>query len=385
MEVGFFFWPFDTGLIRRMAAAADRFGYDMIGIADTPGNAMDPWVAATMVAETTKRARVALCVTNLVSRRPAVSAAAIASLDRSAPGRCVLGIGAGHSGTRNLGMERSTLGEIERGVRHIKTLLSGAPATLDGGTAHIPWVAGPSVAGPSGIAAPKVFLAGSGPRTLALAGAVADGAFVNYGITAESMAQSDSRVRDGATAAGRGPDAIETWQIASLDCNADGAAARRKAGAILAFMAGGYILDAPDLATRGVPEALHEPILELRRGSWSRPGDADAALVDELGLFDYLAGRFAILGTPSECLEQLLAAHAAGLRRVMFTVSVASDPAVTVELFGAKVLPEFRAAISAGSRCDEIRPPTTSRGLISAIFSHGAGEEGRRSTAESTH
>jgi len=33
-----------------MAQAADRFGYDMIGIADTPGNAMDPWVAATLVA-----------------------------------------------------------------------------------------------------------------------------------------------------------------------------------------------------------------------------------------------------------------------------------------------------------------------------------------------
>ena len=142
MDVGFFFWPFDTQLIRRMATAADRFGYDMIGIADTPGNAMDPWVAATMVAETCERARVALCVTNLVTRQPAVSAASIASLDRLAEGRCVLGIGAGHSGTRNLGMERSTLSETERGIRHIKTLLSGEPATLDGGTAHIPWVTG---------------------------------------------------------------------------------------------------------------------------------------------------------------------------------------------------------------------------------------------------
>jgi 5,10-methylenetetrahydromethanopterin reductase len=189
-----------------------------------------------------------------------------------------------------------------------------------------------------------VFLAGSGPRTLALAGAVADGAFVNYGITSDTMAQSEARVRDGATAARRDPDDVETWQIASLDCNADGEAARAKAGAILAFMAGGYILNTRDLNTRGVPEALHEQVLELRRRYSTRPGAADAALVNELGLFDYLAGRFAILGTPAECLEQLLAAHAAGLKRVMFTVSVASDPAGTVELFGEKVLPAFRAA-----------------------------------------
>jgi 5,10-methylenetetrahydromethanopterin reductase len=232
------------------------------------------------------------------------------------------------------------LGEIETGIGHIKTLLRGEAVTLEGGAAHIPWVTG----------APKVFLAGSGPRTLALAGAVADGAFVNYGITAETMAQSERRVRDGAASAGRDPGDIETWQIASLDCNADGAAARRKAGAILAFMAGGYILDTRDLNTRGVPEALHEPIRELRRRYSTRPGDADARLVDELGLFDYLAGRFAILGTPEECLDQLVAAHAAGLRRVMFTVSVASDPAGTVELFGEEVLPEFRAAVSSGSR-----------------------------------
>ena len=177
MDVGFFFWPFDTALVRRMASAADQFGYDMIGIADTPNNAMDPWVSATIVADACERARIALCVTNLVTRQPAVSAASIASLDRLAEGRCVLGIGAGHSGTRNLGMEGSTLGETDRGIRHIKKLLRGEPSTLDGGTAHIPWVTG----------TPKVFLAASGPKTLALAGAVADGAFINYGITAETM------------------------------------------------------------------------------------------------------------------------------------------------------------------------------------------------------
>ena len=230
MEVGFFFWPFDAALIRRMADAADRYGYDMIGIADTPGNAMDPWVAATIVAEATTRTRVALCVTNLVSRQPAVSAASIASLDRLAEGRCVLGIGAGHSGTRNLGMENASLSEINQGIRHIKTLLSGEPATLeDGGTAHIPWAAG---AGDR----PKVFLAGSGPKTLALAGAVADGAFVNYGITTDTMAQSINRVFEGAAAAQRDPDEIETWQIASRDCNLDSAAARKKAGAMVSVV-----------------------------------------------------------------------------------------------------------------------------------------------------
>ncbi len=333
MEIGFFFWPYTPALVERMAAAADRYGYDMIGIADTPGNAMDPWISAAVVARETHQARIALCVTNLESRHPAVSAAAIASLDLLAPGRTVLGLGAGHSGTRNLGLESSGLRGLDAGIGFVKRLMTGAPASLDGASAHIPWAQGGG----------RVFLAGSGPKTLRLAGGIADGAFVNFGIAPENMRHSEALVADGARTAGRGADEVEIWQIASLDCNRDEDAARRKLGAILAFMAGGYILGADDLAERGVPAEYHEPLRELRRRYSTRPGDADARLVDELGLFDYLSGRFAVYGTPDRCLARLRAARAAGLRRVMFTVSVASDPAGTVELFGEHVLPAIRA------------------------------------------
>jgi 5,10-methylenetetrahydromethanopterin reductase len=333
MQVGFFFWPYDPALTERLAAAADRYGYAMIGIADTPGNAMDPWVAATLVARSTRHARVALCVTNIESRHPAVAAAAIASLELIAPGRTVLGIGAGHSGTHNLGLRRSSVGELADGIRFIKTLLRGEPAAYrDGGAAHLPWVKRPS----------PVFLAASGPKALAASGETADGAFVNFGLTRETLAQSEAAVAAGATSAGRDGAEIETWQIAALDCDADGDAARAKIGAILAFMAAGYILGSGDLGQRGVPEALHAPLRELRRRYSTRPGAADAALVSELGLFDYLAERFAICGTPCECRDQLLRAKAAGLERVMFTVSVASDPAATVERFGRDVLPAIR-------------------------------------------
>jgi hypothetical protein len=42
-------------------------------------------------------------------------------------------------------------------------------------------------------------------------------------------------------------------------------------------------------------------------------------------------------------LRQALAAKAAGATRLMFTVSLASDPVRTVELFGEHVLPALRA------------------------------------------
>ncbi len=94
-----------------------------------------------------------------------------------------------------------------------------------------------------------------------------------------------------------------------------------------------------NLETRGVPDHLREPLLELRRRYSTRPGEADIALVEELGLFDYLSRRLAVCGNPDDCLAQTRAAKAAGASRLMFTVSLADDPVRTVELFGEHVVP----------------------------------------------
>jgi 5,10-methylenetetrahydromethanopterin reductase len=291
---------------------------------------MDPWVSAAIVARSSRRARVAICVTNLLTRHPAVSAAAIASLDQLANGRAVLGIGAGHSGTKNVGLAKSRAEELADGVTFIKTLLQGKPAALAGASAHLPWIK----------RAPPVFLAASHPKPLQAAGRTADGVFVNYGLGAEDMRSSRVHVVAGAKAAGRSVDDLELWQIAALDCNEDRELARGKVGAMLAFLAG-YVIGNKRLETRGVPEALRAPLLELHARYSTRPGEADIKLVQELGLFDYLSRRLSICGNPDDCLAQALAAKAAGAERLMLTISLAADPVRTVELFGEHVLPKL--------------------------------------------
>ena len=330
MQVGFFFWPYTLDLCQKLAERSDRYGYGMIGIADTPGNAMDPWVSATVVAQASKQTRVALCVTNLLTRHPAMSAAAAASLDHVSNGRAVLGIGAGHSGTKNVGLPTASAKELAEGVTFIKTLLQGKPASLGTATAHLPWVK----------RAPPVFLAASHPRSLQAAGRIADGAFANFGLGADNIRASEAQIFDGAKAAGRSPDEIDIWQIGALDCNEDRTAARAKVGAMLAFLAG-YVIGDKNLETRGVPQHLREPLLELRRRYSTRPGEADIKLVQELGLFDYLSQRLSICGNPDDCLAQALAAKAAGAKRLMLTVSLASDPVRAIELFGEHVLPKL--------------------------------------------
>ena len=73
MQVGFFFWPYTPELCEQLADRADRYGYAMIGIADTPGNAMDPWISALL--RLTAQARPALWRSSAASPaliRPAV-------------------------------------------------------------------------------------------------------------------------------------------------------------------------------------------------------------------------------------------------------------------------------------------------------------------------
>jgi 5,10-methylenetetrahydromethanopterin reductase len=332
MEIGFFFWPYTPELVGRMGSAAARHAYDVVGIADTPGNAMDPWVAAAALSSSSGPTALALCVTNLVSRHPAVSAAAAASLRALSGADVVLGIGAGHSGVRNLGLRPSRSTEIMIGTRQIQGLLAGDQITFADGVASLPQ--------PDDRV--RVFVAGSSPRLLQAAAAAADGVYVNFGIDAASVSCVEEWLSAGLTDAERSRASLDVWHVAPLDCSVDGDASREAIGKVLAFSAGGYILGNADPASRGVPAQFHEALRELHGRYSTRPGHADAALVRELGLFDYLHDRMAICGTPEQCLAQVKAAEAAGVRKLMLSVSLAHDPVETVELFGADVLPKLR-------------------------------------------
>src|SRR5260370_21808274 len=128
MRVGFFFWPYTREYAARLARLAEKLGFDLVGIADTPGNALDPWVAMTLAATATSRVRLATCVTNLVTRPPSITASAAASVDLAAGGRTILGVGAGHSGVANVGGAPTRAAELREGLAFLKPALSGAPA-----------------------------------------------------------------------------------------------------------------------------------------------------------------------------------------------------------------------------------------------------------------
>src|SRR5262252_6519029 len=129
MRVGFFFWPYTPEYTERMARLGEAHGFDMVGIADTPGNAMDPWVAMTLAAAVTSRVRLCTCVTNLVTRHPSVTASAAASVDAVSGGRTILGVGAGHSGVANVGGAPAGAAGLAEGIAFLRSALAGERAS----------------------------------------------------------------------------------------------------------------------------------------------------------------------------------------------------------------------------------------------------------------
>src|SRR5262249_12685825 len=151
---GFFFWPYTPEYTARMATLGEELGWDLVGVADTPVNAMDVWVALAQCAERTARVPLAACVTNLVTRHPAVTASAVAWVDALSGGRLILGVGTGHSGVVNVGAAASSPEDFRRGLADVRTRLDDEAS----GRRRVP-----------------VFAAASGPGALRAAGAVADG------------------------------------------------------------------------------------------------------------------------------------------------------------------------------------------------------------------
>jgi hypothetical protein len=71
------------------------------------------------------------------------------------------------------------------------------------------------------------------------------------------------------------------------------------------------------------------------------PGSANCRLIEELGLVDYLADRFAAAGTPPECIAALERAVDAGARQFWISVHFA-DKLRFIRDWSDQVMPAFR-------------------------------------------
>jgi len=187
-----------VGVVQRAEAA----GFDAAWFPDSHLNYREVWTTLGAVAVSTERIQIGPTVTNLVGRHVTITASAARTVAEAAPGRFILGIGAGDSAIGFDGMRNSTLAELEEGVGRLRRLLAGDGVAFGSFEARLRGASNPA----------PIYVAASGPKTLALAGRIADGVIVMMGNVARKM----EHVRRGAAEAGRQPPPVYVYTTGAV-------------------------------------------------------------------------------------------------------------------------------------------------------------------------
>ena len=289
-------------------------GFEWVGVADSQSVFRELYVALTLAALHTRRVRLGPLVTNPLTRHLVVTASAMASVDEVADGRAVLGLGSGDSAIYTIGAPPATLAGLEESIVTLGRLTAGETLERRGERAR-PWRVHRATR------RIPIYLAAEGPRTLELAGRVADGVIVGLGLTPEVIRLSLAAIERGARAAGRTLDDVDVWWFAKTSLGDTRAAAIEPIKMALAASANHAFRFT--LEGKGVPPDLHEKIRALQREYDSHhhelPGAANASLPDRWDLTDFLVDRFAIAGTPADCVAQVERAVEAGARQFLIT------------------------------------------------------------------
>ncbi|MFB6310433.1 MAG: LLM class flavin-dependent oxidoreductase [Salinirussus sp.] len=318
------------------ASLADRYGYDLFGVADSQALGHELHTTLGALARETESVAIGSTITNAITRHPVVTASAMATVNHLSGGRAFMGFGSGDSAVYTLGERPATLGELETTIRHIKTLWRGETIELDGKPVELQWI------DPDDPPDIPVLLAAEGPKTLELAGRVADGAIMGLGITPEVREASLAAVRRGARAAGRDPSEIETWLFLEGNIDDDG---EHAVDQILQSLAGAAHHSLQfTFEGKAVPEEHRDALWELvdRYDSDAHQSGegSNVALVEELGLREYLTRRYAIAGTRDHCRDRLEELQTAGdVDGLLFAEHSDTEPSF-LEWFGEEFLHE---------------------------------------------
>jgi 5,10-methylenetetrahydromethanopterin reductase len=280
------------------ARAAEAAGFDLVYTADIQSTHREVYTHLTLTATATERVLIGPGVTNPVTRHPAVTAGAIASLDEISGGRAFLGLGTGDSAVRNLGLKEATRKRTAEYLAAVRAYHETGRATWDG-------VEG---AGRRWDRRIPVIYSAHGPKNLHQAGRIADGVVAGVGITPDAVDYVREHVAAGAAEAGRDPSEIDLWFMAYPSLADSEGEARTAVAAALA--AGGNLLArGPALAT--VPDRFRQPLRDLAADytytqHMNNEGhESNGALASRLGLIDYLADRFSLAGTAADVREQI--------------------------------------------------------------------------------
>jgi 5,10-methylenetetrahydromethanopterin reductase len=282
------------------ARRAEELGFDELWVVEDLGFRGGIAQAGAVLAATA-RVTVGIGILPAGARNAAFAAMELATLAQLFPGRLIAGIGHGMPDwMRQAGAwPASPLTLLREYTAAVRTLLRGEPGPAAGTYVDVEGV----VLGETPVAAPPVVLGVRGPKSIALAGEVADGLLLAEPATPPYIAESAERLA-------AGQPLIITYDAAAVA--ADGRAARDLVRPGLAW------IGEPDWAPHLARLPFAAELAAHRRAAGS-PGKFAATLPDAW------VRELVLAGTPEEVRARIAARHAAGATGVVL-IPAAADP-----------------------------------------------------------
>jgi probable F420-dependent oxidoreductase len=313
--------------IVELTKRAEDFGFTHAWTFDSHILWQEPFVIYSQMLAATERITVGPFVTNPASRDPTVTASLFATLNDMFGNRTICGIGRGDSVVRVLGRPPTTLAQTEAAMHTIKELAEGRSIETAGGEVRIPWVSNGKL---------DVWMAGYGPKALALTGRKADGFILQLADPAIARWTID-RVRAAAAEAGRDPDELAIC-VAAPAYVADDLSHARDQCRWFGGMVGNHVADlVRRYGTEGeIPHALTDYIERREAYDYAHHGRAGNPTTDFVP--DEIVDRFCILGNVGDHLARLRELEALGVDQ--FNIYLMHDAMdATLVAYGREIIP----------------------------------------------
>lgn len=317
---------------------AEDLGYDAAWVPDSQMIWSDTFAVLALAAWHTTTIRIGTGVAIAPTRLAPVTTAAIASINRIAPGRTFLGVGSGHTSMRAMGFDPMKGREFREYLRVTRALLNGEEVdyTHGGETRAIRFLHEEQGFIDTAHKIP-IIVGADGPMALKAAGAYGDGRVSGLDPTTERMTAALATIREGAADVDRDLGDIHAVGMTSasvLQPGEDAGCDRvvdQVGGTVISVLHMWLELYEKWGTDSFVPESCREEwtdYLTLVRG-WNIPaekrhqrlhlGHATFVVPEERKLVTpaLMAASGALVGTPDAIIERLKEQEAAGLKEVI--------------------------------------------------------------------
>jgi probable F420-dependent oxidoreductase len=323
-----------------LARQAETLGFSHVWTFDSHLLWEEPFVIYSQILAATRKVIVGPMVTNPATRDWTVTASLFATLNEMYGNRTICGIGRGDSAVRVLSGRPTTLATLRECIAVVRELANGREAEVNGTQLRFPWGLDSRL---------DIWVAGYGPKALALAGEVGDG-FILQLADPDITAWTVDAVRTAAAAAGRDPATVKICVAAPAYVGGGDEASmahQREQCRWFGGMVGNHVAD---LVARygangsAIPEAL-TAYIKGRTGydynEHGRAGNTHATFVP-----DEVVERFCLLGPAEAHVRRLTELAALGVDQ--FAVYLQHDAkAATLDAYGEHVIPAIAAHVRA--------------------------------------